>query len=98
MVNKPAVAQISPIVLTASGNAISNGCELVAVHYVNTTSGVGQIDIYDGNETPGNRKITLGVAVVGGSDDFCPTQPMKFKNCVNVQFTTGTGFVTIVAN
>lgn len=84
--------------MSATGTAISAGCELVSVHYVNTTAGIGQVDIYDGNATPGNKKITLGSGVAGNSDDYCPAQPMPFKNYVNVVFTTGTGFVTIQAN
>jgi hypothetical protein len=98
MITKPAVSGKAPITVTATGVPISTGGELVAVHYVNTTAGVGRVDIYDGTATPGNLRITLGAGVDGNSDDFCPTQPMKFKVQVRVVFTTGTGVVTLLAN
>lgn len=98
MISKPAVAGRGPITIGSSGVAISSACELIALHYLNTTAGAGRVDIYDGNATPGNLKITLGAAAANGTDDFCPSQVMKFENEVRVVFTTGTGVVTILAN
>lgn len=98
MVSKPAVANRGPIVVSASGVAISSPAELIAVHYLNTTAGAGRVDIYDGNAIPGNLRISLGSDAANGNDDFCPSQTMGFKNNVNVQLTTGTGAVTLLAN
>ncbi len=97
-ISKPAIANRGPIVLIATGVAISTAAELIAVHYVNTTGGAGRVDIYDGNATPGNLKITLGSDAANGNDGFAPSQTMAFRNNVTVVFTTGTGAVTILAN
>jgi hypothetical protein len=98
MITKPAVSGQPPITLSATGVAISNGCELIAVHYLNLTEGVGRVDIYDGLAIPANLRITLGAAAQNGTDDFSPAQPMKFFNQVRVVFTTGTGVVTLLSN
>lgn len=95
---KPSVAKRGPITLSGTGVAISSPCEVVALHFLNTTAGAGRIDIYDGTATPGNLRITLGADAANASDDFCPAQPMSFKNVVRVVFTTGTGVVTVLAN
>jgi len=97
-ISKPAVAGNIPTTIEATGIAVSGPCELVAVHYFNTTAGAGRIDIYDGAATPGNRKLTLGVGAVGQSDSYCPAQPQKFRTNINVVFTTGTGVVNISSN
>lgn len=98
MIIKPSVAKRGPITITDDGIAISSPCEVVAFHYLNTTAGVGRVDIYDGNATPGNLRVTLGAAAQNGTDDFCPAQPMSFKRNVNIVSTTGTGVVTVLAN
>jgi len=98
MLTKPSVAKRGPIVIVDDGVAISSPCEVVAFHYLNTTAGAGRVDIYDGNATPGNLKVVLGAAAANGTDDFCPAQPMSFKNEVRKVSITGTGVVTVLAN
>lgn len=98
MVTKPAIANRGPITVSVSGVAISSPAELIAVHYLNLTGGVGRVDIYDGPAIPANLRITLGAGITSGTDDFCPNQPGAFKANVNVQFTTGSGVVTLLAN
>lgn len=98
MVTKPSTARRGPATVSATGVAIDNPCELVAVHYLNTTAGAGRVDIYDGVATPGNLKITLGADAANATDDFTPAMLCTFRNQVRVVFTTGTGVVTVLAN
>lgn len=96
-ISKPAVAGKAPITTTGNAQAVSNSCELVAVHYLNLTAGVGRINLRDGASN-GQIRVVLGAAVVSGTDDFCPAQPMKFENGIYVELATGTGVVTLLVN
>lgn len=97
MLSKPSVAQRPPIINSGNSSAIDTPCELVAVHYLNLTAGVGRINLRDGGAA-GEIRVVLGAAVVSGTDDFCPTQPMKFLKGIYVELATGTGVVTLVLN
>jgi hypothetical protein len=90
---KPSVAANPPIIVTATGNVSISPREVVAIHYLNTTAGAGRVDITGAS----NEGVTLGSDAANGNDDFCPSQPMKFKKIV-VTFTTGTGVVTILTS
>lgn len=93
MVVKPAVTRV-PIIVTATG-VVGNGVyEVVSIHYVNTTAGVGQVTVTNNNI---NEGVVLGSDAVGGSDDWCPAQPAKFTK-LQVNFNTGTGYVVIQVN
>lgn len=96
-ISKPAVSGKPPITTTGNTLSVSSGCELVAVHYLNLTAGVGRINLRDGSAN-GEIRVVLGAAVVSGTDDFCPTQPMKFNNGIYVELATGTGVVTLLVN
>lgn len=93
MISKPAVAR-KPIIVTTSQIVSESGREIVALHYVNTTAGVGQVTVTNG---VGNEGIVLGSDAQGGSDNFCPAQPMPFSKIV-VTFVTGTGHLTILTS
>lgn len=94
MINKPAVSSNPPIIVTASGVVSASGREIIAIHYLNTTAGVGRVDVTGGTT---NEGVTLGAGVQNGTDSFEPVQPAKFSKIV-VTFTTGTGVVTILTN
>ena len=95
MISKPAVSGRVPIIVTTSQTVSVSEREIIALHYVNNTAGVGQVRVTDGSGATAG--VVLGAAVVGGSDDFCPTQPMKFNKIV-VTFDTGTGYLSILTN
>jgi hypothetical protein len=97
MLFKPSVAGKAPIISTGNSQAVSASCELVAVHYLNLTAGVGRINLRDGGAA-GEIRVTLGAAVVSGTDDFCPSQPAKFLKGIYVELATGTGVVTLLVN
>lgn len=94
MITKPAVTRV-PIIVTGTGTVSLADREIVSIHYLNTTAGVGRVDITDGEGATSG--IVLGAGIASGVDDWCPAQPAKFKKIV-VTFTTGTGVVTIQVN
>ena len=102
MISKPSTATKPPVVIsdsaTLSQRTLSKGTEFISLHYLNTTAGVGRVDIYDGIIAPSNLRITLGAAAASGTDDFNPSQNFTFINEPIVVFTTGTGAVTILRN
>jgi len=93
MTTKPAVTPV-PIIVTGTGTVSLSAREIVSIHYLNTTAGVGRVDISDG-ET--NEGIVLGSGVQGSTDHWTSSQPVKFKKLI-VTFTTGTGVVSIQTN
>lgn len=94
MVIKPAVTNKPPIIVSAGGTISTSRKEILAIHYVNTTAGKGQVTIHDGG---GNTGITLGSDAQGGNDSFEPVQPFPLDRII-VTFDTGTGIVTILYN
>lgn len=94
MIVKPAVTGV-PIIVTASGTVSNAPREIVSIHYLNTTAGVGRVDINDGGVA--NQGVVLGSDAANGNDDWCPAQPARFAKIV-VTFTTGTGAVSIQVN
>jgi len=97
MVVKPSVSGQPPIISSGNSQAVNNGCELIGVHYLNLTAGAGRINLRDGGAA-GEIRVVLGASAQNGSDDFCPSQPMKFKNGIYVELATGTGVVTLLTN
>ena len=100
---KPSVSGRPPIAIEGTGttpiNATSTAAEIIAFHYVNTTAGIGRVDIFDGApQGTTNLKLTLGSNANGGNDDFSPSQPILFRVKVVIVFTTGTGILTIHLN
>lgn len=95
MISKPAVTGI-PLRVTTTGSVALGGREIVSIHYVNTTAGVGRVDI---SEVGGaaNEGITLSSDAANGNDHWVSSQPVKFDTIV-VTFTTGTGVVTLQVN
>lgn len=93
MVTKPAVTRI-PILVIATGTVSVSAREVVSIHYLNTTAGVGRVDITDGSS---NQGVTLGSDAANGNDSWTPVQPAKFDKII-VTFTTGTGVVSIQTN
>lgn len=91
---KPSLANNAPIIVTSSQTVSTSAREVVAIHYVNTTGGVGQV-IVRGSEV--NKGVVLGSDASGGNDSFEPSQPMKFDKLI-VTFTTGSGLVSILTN
>jgi hypothetical protein len=71
--------------------AVSNACEVVAVKMI-AGSGAAVARLYDansvGNANPSVMKVPMA-AEASNSDDFCPAQPMGFKNGVVVSFEQG---------
>lgn len=97
MLVKPSVLGKPSFVVSVSGTAIAAPVEVSGFHYFNSTAGVGRVDIYDGTTAPGNIRCTMGSDAANGTDDIAPNRPFKFIRYLNVQFTTGTGVVTIFA-
>lgn len=93
MINKPAVFKNAPYSVTATKTVFTSPKEVSSIHYLNTTAGVGRIDIQDEN---GQNRVTLGSDAANGNDDWTPGRPVTF-NALTVTFTTGTGVVTILA-
>lgn len=91
---KPATTT-TPLVITATGTYSVSPREIVSIHYLNTTAGVGRVDITDGIEA--NKGITLGAGIASGTDHWYSAQPATFRKII-VTFTTGTGVVTIQTN
>lgn len=85
-----------PIKVTTAGQVALGAREVVSIHYVNTTAGVGRVDINDANEEA-NEGITLSSDAANGSDHWTSSQPVRFDGII-VRFTTGTGVVTIQTN
>lgn len=93
MIVKPSNSS-TPIIVNSSGTISTSAKEIVSIHYVNTTAGVGKVTIHDGS---GNGGVVLGSDANGGSDDWSPAQPAKFNKII-VDFTTGTGHVILQVN
>jgi hypothetical protein len=94
MIVKPAVTPV-PVIVTTSGTVSTSPREVASIHYLNTTAGVGRVDITTGGA--GTNGITLGAGVASGTDNWNPAQPARFEKLI-VTFTTGTGIVTIQYN
>ena len=94
MVVKPAVTNRPPITVTESQTVSASEREVIAIHYVNSTAGVGLVRVWNGNA---NETVWLGSNANGGNDSFTPAQNMKFSKVV-VDFVTGTGYVTLLMN
>lgn len=80
--------------VNAAGTISASPREIVSIHYFNSTAGAGKVTIHDGS---GNKGIILGAAAANGTDDWCPAQPVRFERII-VEFTTGTGTITIQTN
>lgn len=91
---KPSVTGNKPISVTATGTVSTSGREIVGIHYLNTTAGVGRIDIQVGTT---NEVITMGAAAANGTDHISLPQVIKADKII-VTFTTGTGVVTLFTN